>query len=210
MKRKILFALLCLLPMVAKAEISYRVEQNELISSEQKPMFASDYLFYVGGMYNFSMWDNGADDSIMIKGEDTSGYDVVAGIRLCDVFRLEADYLHTSAKWNAFEMTGEMAMINAAIDARIESLYRVLYKQSIVPYIGIGGGVSWNSSGDVEIEKEITPVATVMAGLGIELGKNFTLDFGYRYLYMFSPKFNVISDFAPVAHQFRAGARINF
>ena len=39
-----------------------------------------------------------------------------------------------------------------------------------------------------------------MAGLGVELGEHFALDLGYRYMYMFSPEFDVISDFAPVAH----------
>ncbi len=215
MKNKILFSLLCILPMTANAAIPYRVEQinmppEESVSGYDAEAFARDYRFYVGGMYTFSMWDNGADDAVSISGKNTSSFDAVAGIRLFDIFRLEANYAHTVAKWNAFEMTGETAMVNALFDARIDNMYRLFYRQRLVPYVGVGAGISWNSVEDVTIENKISPVASVLAGIGVEMGNHFALDFGYRYLYMFSPKFNVISDFAPVAHQFRVGARVNF
>ena len=101
MKNKILFSLLCILPMTANAAIPYRVEQinmppEESVSGYDAEAFARDYRFYVGGMYTFSMWDNGADDAVSISGKNTSSFDVVAGIRLFDIFRLEANYAHTA------------------------------------------------------------------------------------------------------------------
>ena len=77
MKNKILFSLLCILPMTANAAIPYRVEQinmppEESVSGYDAEAFARDYRFYVGGMYTFSMWDNGADDAVSISGKNTS------------------------------------------------------------------------------------------------------------------------------------------
>lgn len=217
MKNKISLSLLSLfvLPISANADITYRVEQVEVFdgsseSHNDTEAFARKHRFYLGGTYSFSMWNDGADDAVSIKGKNTSGFDAVAGVRLYDIFRLEADYAYNLAKWNEFEMKSNMAMVNAIFDARIDSLYRLFYKQRLVPYVGIGAGLSWNSVEDVSIENKISPVASVMAGVGVELGEYFTLDFGYRYLYMFSPEFSVINDFAPIAHQFRVGARINF
>ena len=215
MKNKILFSLLCIFPMTGNAAIPYRVEQvvmppEESVTGYDAEAFARDYRFYVGGMYTFSMWNNGIDNLIKLKGKNTSSFDALAGIRLYDIFRLEANYEHTVAKWEAFEMTSETAMVNAIIDARIDNLYRLFYRQHLVPYVGIGAGLSWNSTEDIGFENKITPVVSALAGLGIEFGNHFTLDFGYRYLYMFSPKFDVVPDFVPVAHQFRAGVRINF
>ena len=215
MKAKILFSVLTILPLTANAAIPYRVEQIEMpaepsISGEDSQALARLHRFYVGGAYDFSIWNDGADDTVSITGKNTSSFEVMAGVRASDIFRIEANYLYTSAKWNAFELTGNTAMINAIFDARIGNLYRLFYKQRLVPYVGIGAGVSWNSADGATIENKITPVAAAMAGLSVELGEYFALDFGYRYMYMFSPKFNVISDFAPTAHQFRVGARVHF
>lgn len=118
--------------------------------------------------------------------------------------------MRMSAKWNEFEMTGDVAMLNAIFDARIGNLYRLFYKQRMVPYVGIGAGISWNSPENVHIDDKISPVLAAMAGLSVEMGQYFALDLGYKYIYMFSPKFDAISDFAPAAHQFRVGARIHF
>ncbi len=215
MKSKILFSILTLLPVAANAAIPYRVEQIEMpaetnISGSDSQALARIHRFYVGGAYDFSMWDNGADDHISITGKNTSSFEVMAGVRAFDIFRIEANYLRTSAKWDAFSLTGDTAMINAIVDARIDSLYRLFYKQRLVPYVGIGAGASWNSVKGTSIENKISPVAAVMAGLSVELGEYFALDFGYRYMYMFSPKFNMITDFDPTAHQFRIGARVHF
>lgn len=51
---------------------------------------------------------------------------------------------------------------------------------------------------------------SAMAGISIEFNDIFALDFGYKYLYMFDGDTNIVADFAPTAHQFRAGARIHF
>lgn len=215
MKNKILFILLCLLPMGANAAIPYRVEQINMPAEVSQTgnddeAFASRHRFYVGGTYTFSMWNNDIDGSLFIDGKNTSSFDAMVGIRIFDTFRLEADYARTVAEWDAFKVTGDTAMLNAIFDARIDSLYRLFYKQHLVPYVGVGGGASWNSAEGASIENKISPVASVMAGLGIELGEHFALDFGYRYLYMFAPKFDVAHDLAPIAHQLRVGARINF
>ena len=214
MKSKILFSIMCMMPMVANAAIPYRTEQVNM-PVDTTPVNYDQALarlrrFYVGGAYDFSMWNNGADDTVGISGKNTSSFEAVVGMRVTDIFRLDANYIRTSAKWDAFDMTGDTAMINAYFDARIDSMYRLFYRQRMVPYVGVGAGVSWNSADGAKIENKISPVISAMAGLGVELGEHFALDLGYRYMYMFSPEFDVISDFAPVAHQFRLGARVHF
>ena len=214
MKSKILFSIMCMMPMVANAAIPYRTEQVNMpvdttpVNDDQA--LARLRRFYVGGAYDFSMWNNGADDTVGISGKNTSSFEAVVGMRVTDIFRLDANYIRTSAKWDAFDMTGDTVMINAYFDARIDSMYRLFYRQRMVPYVGVGAGVSWNSADGAKIENKISPVISAMAGLGVELGEHFALDLGYRYMYMFSPEFDVISDFAPVAHQFRLGARVHF
>lgn len=214
MKSKILFSIMCMMPMVANAAIPYRTEQVNMpvdttpVNDDQA--LARLRRFYVGGAYDFSMWNNGADDAVGISGKNTSSFEAVVGMRVTDIFRLDANYIRTSAKWDAFDMTGDTAMINAYFDARIDSMYRLFYRQRMVPYVGVGAGVSWNSADGAKIENKISPIISAMAGLGVELGEHFALDLGYRYMYMFSPEFDVISDFAPVAHQFRLGARVHF
>ncbi len=216
MKAKILFSLMCILPIAANAAIPYRTElikspAPDAPSGHDAEAFARLRRFYVGGAYNFSMWQNYTDDAgVHVSGKNTSSFDAMAGIRLYDIFRLEANYIHAQAKYNAFKLTGDIAMVNAIFDARIDNIYRLFRKQKLVPYVGIGSGISWNSADNAHIDNKITPVAAAMAGVGVELGDRFTLDFGYRYIYMFTPKFDTISDLAPTAHQFRAGARINF
>lgn len=214
MKSKILFSIMCMMPMMANAAIPYRTEQVNMpvdttpVNDDQA--LARLRRFYVGGAYDFSMWNNGADDTVGISGKNTSSFEAVVGMRVTDIFRLDANYIRTSAKWDAFDMTGDTAMINAYFDARIDSMYRLFYRQRMVPYVGVGAGVSWNSADGAKIENKISPVISAMAGLGVELGEHFALDLGYRYMYMFSPEFDMISDFAPVAHQFRLGARVHF
>lgn len=217
MKKKsaVLFTMLAMLPGMAFASIPYRVEQIDMpveqsISGQDDQALARLRRFYVGGAYDFSMWNNGADDTVSISGKNTSSFDAVVGFRAFDIFRIEANYMRMSAKWNEFEMTGDVAMLNAIFDARIGNLYRLFYKQRMVPYVGIGAGISWNSPENVHIDDKISPVLAAMAGLSVEMGQYFALDFGYKYIYMFSPKFDAISDFAPIAHQFRVGARIHF
>ena len=106
---------------------------------------------------------------------------------------------------------GETFLLNALIDARIDSMYRLFRQQMILPYVGIGVGASWNSGTDSTIlENKVLPAVAAMAGISVEFNPYFALDFGYRYLYMFNQKNNVISDLNPVAHQFRVGARVSF
>lgn len=215
MKAKILFGAMCLMPVVANAAIPYRVQQVKMppqvsVNGHDPEAFARIRRFYVGGAYNFSIWNDGADDNVHINGKNTSSFEAMVGIRPYDIFRLEANYINTQAKWDAFKITGHSAMINALIDARINNMYRLFYRQRIVPYVGVGAGLTWNASDDVSIDTKITPTLAAMTGIGFELGDRFTVDLGYRYMYIFSPKIDMISDFAPAAHQLRAGVRVNF
>lgn len=215
MNNKILFSLFALTPMVANAAIPYRVEMVEMPviipeSGNDPESFAREHRFYVGGAYNFSMWADENDGNIAINGKNTSSFEAVAGVRIYDTFRLEANYVRNNAEWDAFKITSDIAFVNAVFDARIDSMYRLFRSQIIVPYVGFGAGLSWNSTDDVTLDKKISPVAAALAGIAFELGEHFALDFGYRYMYMFEPGIDVISGFSPIAHQFRAGARINF
>lgn len=209
--RKLFFALLCMIPTVASASVQYRVQQVRMpVMDGGDETFASMHRFYIGGMYDFAMWDGFTDDQdVHVGGKNTSSFEIVAGARVTDIFRIEANYIRTRAKWNAFSLDGNAGFVNAIIDARIPAMYRILRSQHLVPYVGAGGGVIWNQSSH-DIKKKTVPGVAALAGLGIELGEHFTIDLGYRYLYMFSPDFRAVSDLAPVAHQFRAGARINF
>lgn len=214
MKKKISFiGLLCLVPLVsANAAVPYRVQQVVMPEQEYIPdSFADAHRFYVGGAYNFALWNSYTDsDNVHVAGKNAPGFDVVAGIRVSDVFRIEADYINTSAKYTAFKLTNSIAMINAVLDARVDNMFRLFYTQHMVPYIGVGGGLSWNSGHNVHIDDKVSPAVAGMAGIGIELGEYFTIDLGYRYLYMFSPKFDDIKNLNPTANQFRAGVRVNF
>lgn len=208
-----LLSAMCLLPGVANAAIPYRVQQVRVpyeMRQEDDQTFASEHRFYAGAMYNFSMWQDARDGDAYSAGKNTSSFEGVVGVRAFDTFRIEANYLRTDADWDAFSLTGDTVFVNAIFDARIDSLYRLFYKQHLVPYVGAGAGVSWNRAHDTDIDNSTTPVAAALAGLGIEMGEYFTLDLGYRYMYMFRPKFENMPDLSPAAHQFRAGVRINF
>lgn len=217
MKTKYLLATaVCLMPCIANAAIPYRAQQNRMPApvapdGRDSEALARLHRFYIGGMYDYSMWQSYTDDNdIRAEGKNTSSFEAVAGIRIYDTFRLEANYIHTRAKWDELSMTGNTGFINAIIDARIDNLYRLFYHQRLVPYVGAGAGLSWNSANDAHIDNKITPAVAAMAGLSIEMGENFAVDAGYRYMYMFTPKFDVIKDLAPTTHQLRIGARVHF
>lgn len=207
----------CLTPCIADAAIPYRIQQNNVPSAaatrggNDSQSFAREHRFYAGAMYDFSMWSGYTDKhDIHFDGKNTSSFEVVLGIRPYDIFRIEANYINTRAKWGDASLDGQTGFINAILDARIDSMYRLFYKQHLVPYVGVGAGLSWNSADNAHIDDKISPAVAAMAGLGIELGEWFTIDAGYRYMYMFTPKFDVIDNLAPTAHQFRIGARVNF
>ncbi len=213
MKKYFLSIISCLCVIgAADATVVYSAEQRGATEAraESTETFASEHRFYVGGAYNLSFWNDGADENVSVSGGDTSSFEVMAGVRLWDTFRLEANYARLSADWDAFSLTGDAIMVNAIVDARIDSLYRIFRKQTLVPYIGFGAGVSFNSADGAIIENETSPVMAGMFGIALEMGERFALDLGYRYMYMFTPKFDVINDFAPTAHQLRLGARFNF
>lgn len=219
MKIKLLFAftILSLFPVLTNADIIYRVEQTEIPKIQSSNGIDSQSLsrlkrFYVGGYYNYSMWQSYTDDiGTYTDGNDTSSYEVVAGIRLYDTFRVEANYARTQAQWNTLSISGDTFTMNAILDGRIGNLYRILYQQTFVPYIGIGAGASWNSGKNgINLTNKVSPVISAMAGFSIEFNKIFALDIGYKYIHMFDGKNNIIPELSPTAHQIRAGARIHF
>ena len=215
-KAKFLLSALVMCPTVANAAMVYRVEhttrpvmQNEYGADNRA--FARGHRFYVGGMYNFSMWDSFTDDNdLYLGGKNANSFEVVAGVRPYDIFRVELNYIHNDARWSDFSIKGETAMVNALFDARINSLYRLFYRQRLVPYVGAGGGAMWVRSDDADLGRKVVPAVAALAGIGAELGDWFTLDFGYRYFYSFSPKVDGVSGLNPSAHQFRVGVRVNF
>ena len=215
MKEKIIIGLLCFMSTAANAAIPYRVEQvtmpTPVVGGNDDEAFASEHRFYVGGMYDFSMWQSYTDESnVHVDGKNTSSFDIVAGVRVYDTFRVEANYARTVAKFDDVELKGNTVFINGIFDARIDSMYRLFRKQYLIPYVGAGVGLSLNKATNAKIDEKTSPVIAAMAGVGIELGEYFTIDAGYRYMYMFSPKFDGVKDLAPTEHQFRVGARLNF
>lgn len=218
MKTKILLlsSSFFLLPFVADAAIPYRVQQIGTpvveVAGTDSSALARYRRFYFGGMYNFSMWDTYTNDiGVRATGKNTSSFEAFAGLRIYDTFRMELNYLRSDISYRNFSFSGDTFFVNAIIDARIDSIYRLFHTQMLIPYVGIGGGLSWNSADDgVHLDNKIAPVASVLAGIGVEFNTIFALDFGYRYFYMFDPGVNIVSDLNPSSHQFRVGARISF
>ena len=208
--RKLLILLLCIMPTYAGAEVLYTVQGTIEENVEQYNTYAARNRFYVGGAYNFSLWQDYIEDTILANGKESFGFDAIFGIRATDIFRIEGNYMYTRAKFDEFSIRTNTALVNAIIDARIDAPYRFFYNQHLVPYIGAGGGLTWVKGIDVSLGKELVPVANVMAGLGIEFDEFLTVDLGYRYIYMFGPGVETMPDFVPRAHQFRAGLRMNF
>ncbi|MBR2412229.1 MAG: porin family protein [Alphaproteobacteria bacterium] len=211
MKTKILMTLLYVLPTVAGAAMPYRVEQvaNPVDNTAQQ---IDINRFYIGGAYNFSMWQSFTDEhNISIDGKNTSGFEAVVGVHISDAFRIEANYVRTDAKWKQFEISNNMALLNMIVDAHIDPMYSLLRTQMLVPYVGFGAGATWmDADNNISLGNKIAPTVTAMAGISVEFNPIFALDFGYRYVYMFNPDVDKIANLNPSAHQFRAGARISF
>lgn len=211
--KKLLICLLCMLPIAANAKIIYRTQQTGTVPGtvvESKDTFASEHMFYIGAMYDLSMWQNYTDDAQIARGRDTLGFDALVGFRLYDTFRIEADYTYSQAKWNIMSMNTNTVFLNAIFDARIDSLYRLFHKQRLVPYVGVGTGLTWYAGKDMTFRNDANVSLAALAGLGIEFGEYFALDIGYRYVYMFKPEVNVMPELVPSAHQIRLGGRVNF
>lgn len=217
MKKQIFFAVASMVPMMANAAIPYRVEQTKMPNVEQPAGLDNEALarmrrFYVGGAYNFAMWDNFTNsDNISVVSRNSNTIEAMAGVRIYDTFRLEANYIKTKAQWKNLSLTGDTVFVNAIWDARIDNIYRLFHSQMLVPYVGVGAGLSWNSGKEnAHLDKKIAPVAAALAGISVDFNTIFALDFGYRYFYMFDPKIAGIDDLNPAAHQFRLGARVSF
>ena len=216
MKAKIIIGALCFMATAANAAIPYRVEQvvtpaPQIPVGNDREALSREHRFYIGAMYDFSMWQSYTDESdFHVNGKNTSSFDIVAGLRVYDTFRIEANYARTIAKWDDVKLVGDTLFLNGIFDARIDSLYRLFRSQYLVPYVGAGFGLSGNKVHNAKINDKLSPAVALLAGLGVEFGEYLAFDVGYRYMYMFSPDFDGVKDLAPTAHQFRLGARINF
>ena len=207
--KKFLICLLTVLPLQAGATVIYSVQKTGTVSNAGET-FAAQHRFYVGGMYDFSMWSNYSDGAFVAKGSESSGFDAVIGIRVSDIFRIEADYMQTQAKWDSFAIGTNSLFANVILDARLDAPYRFFYNQHLVPYVGLGGGLAWVDGVEVTTKKDTVAVAAALAGIGIEFDDFFTVDLGYRYVYMFASNVDVAPNLAPNGHQLRAGIRLNF
>lgn len=213
MKNKILVALCFMIPVVADAAIPYRVEQIELpttVENDDSKTYAEEYRYYLGGAYNFYMWQDAISDNFFADGKTSSGFEAFVGMRLYDTFRIELNYMNLKPEWEGFSLSSNAAFVNAIFDARIDNMYSLFYNQMLVPYIGIGAGAVWNSATGIEIDKKLSPAMGFLAGVAVEFNNWFAIDFGYKYFYMLSPDFNKSYDFKPVSHMLRAGIRFSF
>ncbi|MBQ6736500.1 MAG: porin family protein [Alphaproteobacteria bacterium] len=210
--KKLLICLLCVLPMHAGATVLYRVQKTGMPNDSvvNNDAFASRHRFYVGGMYDLSFWGKETGDGVTFDGKTSSGFDVVAGFRIYDTFRVEADYMNTRAKWDEFALKTNTVFVNALVDARLDNIYRFFYKQKLVPYVGAGVGMTWVDGDGTDVKNDTVSSMAALAGFAVELGEHVALDLGYRYVYMFKPRAEILPDLRPRAHQLRAGIRINF
>ena len=118
MKTKLLIGALCLIATSANAAIPYRVRQvstppAEIPDGNDNEAFARDKRFYVGGMYDFSMWQSYTDkNDVRVGGKNTSSFDLMAGIRVYDTFRVEANYTRTKAVFDDISLKGNTLLLN--------------------------------------------------------------------------------------------------
>ena len=84
MKTKFLLPLLLIaLPFFeSNAGIIYRVEQTKISETDSfEQTLAQRRRFYIGGMYNYSMWsDYTNDQDIKLSGKNASSFELVAGM----------------------------------------------------------------------------------------------------------------------------------
>ena len=196
------------------------------VGANDKDSYARSHRFYVGADLNYSMWENMIDRPLLLNGRHDFTFDAMAGVRIYDWLRAEANYyrLRTDLAGDRLYITGNAAFLNLIVDARLSSLYRFMSHQWFVPYVGVGAGVSFNTLNtdspwlDAKMECKAPFIWAAMAGVAIEFNEWFALDFGYRYMYMASPHVHAtvsvldyeLDDLSPVSHQLRAGVRISF
>ncbi len=123
---------------------------------------------------------------------------------------MEMNYVNSDAKWDAFSIGTNSVFINAIVDGRVGHRYRRVYNQTIVPYVGVGLGLSWLSGDGIDVGKDMVGALAAMAGVGLEFIPRIGLDVGYRYVYNFNPDVDIAPNLRIMSHQVRVGARINF
>jgi len=214
-------------PLDMPGQMIYTVQPGATAAgANDKDSYARSHRFYIGANFNYSIWEKMIDRPLLLDGRNDATFDVMAGVRVYDWLRAEANYyrLRTDLAGDRLYITGNTAFLNLIVDARIGSLYRFMSRQWFVPYVGVGAGVSFNDlNADSpwlypKMDRGMSFVWAAMAGVAIEFNDWFALDFGYRYMYMAAPHIHAtvsvldyeLDDLAPVSHQFRAGVRISF
>ncbi|MCL1902575.1 MAG: porin family protein [Alphaproteobacteria bacterium] len=239
--KKIIFILpFILCATAANARVDYRVQApksynnfDEETGREKPKTFASENRFYIKADFVTAWWQNanlsipGTGTGTILRGDTDTSFDVGIGVRWVDWFRTEFEYYRFGANYgigggsvDKISIKGDAFMLNAIIDARVNHRFAFLRSQFLVPFVGVGGGVTHNSLSDSTIAaghtlgKKYTPAVAAIAGVALEFNETFSIDFGYRYFYAFSPKIDedIFGDrgIVPNGHQFRVGAKINF
>lgn len=201
----------------AAPNVEYRAQQTADAAAEQKGQrFAVEKRFYVAGNYVLSSWNDAVENPVRLKGENSGSFDAAVGMRPADNFRLELNYYRMNAEYDQLTVDGNALFLNAIYDARFHPKYSWLKRQFFVPYVGAGAGLSWNSTdtAGVKLGRGMSPALAALAGIALEFNSTFGIDFGYRYIYMLSPKPDIggttLDKASFGAHQFRAGVRVSF
>ncbi|MCL2737595.1 MAG: porin family protein [Alphaproteobacteria bacterium] len=184
---------------------------NFALAAEESYSRAEDKPFYAAVNFVGARWNNARKDGFELDGKITPGFDLAIGARATDNIRLELNYYYADVKYDALKMNGHIFFLNALYDGR----FRAAARQWLVPYVGFGIGVSRNSTtaADTDLGERFTPVVAALTGLAFELNRTFSIDVGYRYMYMFSPDFIIAGDtfeIPPTSHQLRTGLKVSF
>lgn len=147
--------------------------------------------FYLRGDagWSFLNWKGGKDDNAVTVGGGV-GYQFSQNLRA----DLRADYAGTYK-------------IAPGADMRVTTVLGNMYfdiptGMAITPYLGAGAGYGW---GNVKGGSNKNGMAyALMAGAGIDVTQNMTLDVGYRFRSIMSSGDN------PMEHQVTAGVRFKF
>ncbi|MCL2369322.1 MAG: porin family protein [Alphaproteobacteria bacterium] len=212
-KIKILVGALCLLPFTSyllpmsadAANVTHRVARPGPLPANEFSI-ASTHPFYIMAGGVMSDWR---------EGNNSASFEFAAGLRATDNVRLELNYQRMTADFNSFELSSNVFMMNAIMDGRVDRQFTWLRRQWLVPYIGIGAGLSDNSisGANATLEHDMAPVVAIMTGVSIEFSDSLALDIGYRYMYMFRTGVQIMGndfDINPAAHQVRAALRLHF
>ena len=140
--------------------------------------------------WSFLDWAGGDDDDALALGGG-------AGVRINDNLRADV----------RLDWAGEYDIAPGA-DMSVTTVLGNLYfdldnDSAFTPYVGAGGGYGWTSIDGSGGDDDGVAFA-LMAGVGVDLSENVTIDLGYRYRDV------LISGDDPQEHQLLGGVRFGF